>query len=480
MTATLSAAVTAAVPAWAWPLNLDRYQRHGHLCDVELDGLRVLGLERLRLDPDRDTQAWQAIRRLVTPLDDALLVLHWDRDNRHQRRFARNGAAIVLHRCAELGRAFWAWTSHDWAGLLDPAHLRTHYAGQVGISARRFLLAYGYLLAGFTAFELIGPFEREALAERVFGPAVVEAAIDPVREVLTGWGYRANELVSLVCAMLLLNRSPRLSDLTSETLAGLRANPAMRQHHHVRHLHGIHRALAALGHAEPPATPKYGDGPAPITGTAAAWAQWVERWNATSTLEPTTRSIYRVILAKIGRWLAAEHPDVAEPADWTRPRPARPGSPRSTAVRVGDHIQSDTWRDSRSDQLGKPLSPKTKRTYMPHRPHLLPRSPGLGLDPAPVRPRACAGNPAQHPSPTGTRSTRDHRRPLGQTALGRSQPRPHRPARRPRRPPGRHGPRDHPHLAVQRPAQRRNRPAARRLHPLALPANFSRRRPPIS
>jgi hypothetical protein len=46
-------------------------------------------------------------------------------------------------------------------------HLRTHYPGQLGISARRFLLAYGYLLAGLTAFELIGPFERQALAERV-------------------------------------------------------------------------------------------------------------------------------------------------------------------------------------------------------------------------------------------------------------------------------------------------------------------------
>jgi integrase len=363
VTATLSAAVTAAVPAWAWPLDLDRYQCHGHLCDVELDGLRVLGLERLRLDPDRDRQAWQAIRRLVTPLDDALVVLHWDRDNRHQRRFARNGAAIVLHRCAELGRAFWAWTSHDWAGLLDPAHLRTHYPGQVGISARRFVLAYGYLLAGFTAFELIGPFERQALAERVFGPAVVEAAIDPVRGVLTGWGYRANELVSLVCAMLLLNRSPRLSDLTSETLAGLRANPAMRQHHHVRHLHGVHRALAALGHAEPPATPKYGDGPAPITGTAAAWAQWVERWNATSTLEPTTRSIYRVILAKIGRWLTAEHPAITEPHQWTRQTCAA-WIAAVDRMTVGEHAQSPHWLGGNHADNGKPLSPKTKRAYL--------------------------------------------------------------------------------------------------------------------
>ncbi|MDV7265140.1 tyrosine-type recombinase/integrase [Rhodococcus oxybenzonivorans] len=33
-------------------------------------------------------------------------------------------------------------------------------------------------------------------------------------------------------------------------------------------------------------------------------------------------------------------------------------------MRVGDHIQSESWRDSRIEQLGKPLSAKMKRTYI--------------------------------------------------------------------------------------------------------------------
>ncbi|WP_324199177.1 tyrosine-type recombinase/integrase [Nocardia amamiensis] len=365
MTVTSSAAVIglAADHARTWPLDINKYRRRCRLSTVESDGLRTLGFDGLRRDRDRNSSAWQQIQRLTDPLDDALTVMHWNRGNRHQQRFARDGAAIVLHRCVTLDRAFWAWTAREWGEVLSPTHLRADYPGQVGISARRFLLAYAYLLTGFTAFELAGPFERPALAQRVFGPETVENAIGPIREVLTRWGYRANELASLVCSILLLNRSPSLSDLSSQTLAELRTTPTMQQHHHIRHLHGIHRALAALGHTDPPAAPKFGDGPVPITGASATWAQWVERWNATSTLEPSTRSIYRVILAKTGRWLAADHPEIAEPGQWTRQTCAA-WVAAVDRMTVGDHVQSTHWRESRQDRLGKPLSPKTKRAYL--------------------------------------------------------------------------------------------------------------------
>ena len=75
------------------------------------------------------------------------------------------------------------------------------------MSARPYLLAYAYLLTGFTAFELVGPFQRRSLAQKVFGADAVEQAIEGIREVLTGWGYRANELESLVCTLL---HRPRL------------------------------------------------------------------------------------------------------------------------------------------------------------------------------------------------------------------------------------------------------------------------------
>jgi integrase len=364
MTTANSAAVgSAATSAWAWPLNVNRFRRRERLSKAESDALQDLGFDLLRLDRDRDHPGWQAILRLTAPLDEALAVLHWHPDTVFQRRFARYATAIVLHRCAQLDRDFWWWPTHEWADLLRPQHLRQRFPGQVGMQARPYLLAYAYLLTEFTAFDLVGPFTRCPLAQRVFGADTVDEAIEPVRAVLSGWGYRAPNLESMVCTLLLLNHSPLVSDLSSSAFERLRSDPAVERHFHGRHLHGVHRALAALGHTGPPPAPKYGDGPVPITGTAPGWARAVERWHATSTLEPGTRDTHRVVLAKIGRWLAAEHPDIADPADWTR-QTCMAWIAAVDRMRVGDHIQSDTWRDSRSDQLGKPLSPKTKRTYI--------------------------------------------------------------------------------------------------------------------
>ncbi|MBC2640752.1 MULTISPECIES: tyrosine-type recombinase/integrase [unclassified Rhodococcus (in: high G+C Gram-positive bacteria)] len=352
-----------APSVWEWPLRLDRFRRHGRLSKNESDALQTLGFDLLRLDREREHPQWQAIARLTAPLDEAIAALHWHPDTVFQRRFARYATAIVLHRCGELGRDFWSWSTQEWAELLRPQQLRERFRGQVGMQARPYLLVHAYLLTGFTAFDLVGPFARQTLAQRIFGSVSVDQAVEPVRAVLNGWGYRAANLESMICTLLLLNRSPMLNELTSSALDRLRADAAIERHFHGRHLHGVHRALATLGHTGPPPAPRYGDGPVPITGTAPGWAQAVERWHATATVQPSTRDTHRVVLAKIGRWLAADHPDITGPADWTR-QTCSAWIAAVDRMHVGDHIQSESWRESRIEQLGKPLSAKTKRTYI--------------------------------------------------------------------------------------------------------------------
>lgn len=272
-----SSAAAVGPAAWPWPVNLERFPRSGQLSVTEVDGLRALGLDLLRrADRDLGSAPWRAVRKLVQPLDDARSALHWHPDTRHQRRFARDAAALVLTQCAELGRSYLTWHPQDWADLIGTGagELRQSWPGQVGSSARPYLLAYAYLLGGFTAFDRVGRFHRQSLAWRVFGKDPVDDAIGQVRDVLAGWGYHRRcerELAAVICHVLLLNRSPRLEDLSGETLARLRTDPAMGQHF-PGDLHGVHRAVAALGHAAPPAAPKYGEGPAVITGTAGAWA----------------------------------------------------------------------------------------------------------------------------------------------------------------------------------------------------------------
>jgi hypothetical protein len=177
--------------ARAWPLEVTRFRRRDRLSQAESGALQGLGFDLLRLDRDRESPHWQAIRRLTAPLDETLAVLHWCPDTVFQRRFARYATAIVLHHCGELGRDFWSWSTREWGDLLRPQQLRQRFAGQVGMQARPYLLAHAYLLAGFTAFDLVGPFARHTLAQRVFGADLLEEAIEPVRAVLAGWGYRA-------------------------------------------------------------------------------------------------------------------------------------------------------------------------------------------------------------------------------------------------------------------------------------------------
>ncbi|WP_412566704.1 tyrosine-type recombinase/integrase [Streptomyces europaeiscabiei] len=348
---------------WIWPLNLARYDRRALLTPAEARALGVLGIEQVRrvgLTPQA------APRRLVEPLAHARDCFRWAPGTGHQRRFARDAAGLVLVRCGDLGRSYWGWSDQDWSDLIDRsgAEFRRRWGGQIGPNARPFVIAYAYLLGGFTAFEQVGRFQRPTLAHRVFGESAVDAAVGKVLAVLSDWGYqrRPSRITSAVCQILLLNRSPRLEDLSTAALDAVRASAAMQESEWASDLHGIHRAVAALGHADPPPRPRHGPGPTAIEGTAGNWANWVERWHATSTLAPGVRSNYRSVLAKIGRWLAAEHPEVTGPELWTR-QICVSWVAAVDRMTVGDYSQWTAGMRSQG-RIGKPLTPQAKSGYL--------------------------------------------------------------------------------------------------------------------
>ncbi|MFD4655925.1 tyrosine-type recombinase/integrase [Kitasatospora sp. NPDC058444] len=355
----------SSTPAWAWSIDLARHDRRGLLTEAEAEALRTLGIDQLRQhDLTADAEPLRPIARLVRPLADAFNALHWPPKDRHQRRYARDAAGLVLLRCGELRRAFWGWSVQEWADLIDTdgAKFRRTWGGQIGPNAQPFVIAYAYLLGEFTAFDRLGRFMRPTLARRVFGGELVDAAIQQICTVLADWGYRrdAEKPAAAICQVLLLNRSPRLEDLSTDALAALRESPAMSGQWGTD-LHGIHRAVAALGHADPPPS-VHEAGPAAMEGVPAAWAAWAERWYATSTLTPKIRRSYRSVLAKIGRWLAAEHPEITEPAQWTRQTCAA-WVAAVDRMAVGDFSQ---WTHGMRSQgrLGKPLTAESKSGYL--------------------------------------------------------------------------------------------------------------------
>jgi integrase len=346
-------------------LDVRSWDRRGGLTVPEAAALAEVGpagLRRSRARGTRRSPAWRALARLAGPLDEAVAVLRHDRSDVHLRAGA-HAAGIILQHCADTGRAYWAWTGWDWARLagsgsrefLDSQPLPTEKA------VRPFLVALAYLLTGFDDFQHLGMFNRLHLAQLVFGTGAVEAATGEATAVLDRWGYRSQvrdgeyKLPGVLAQALLINRSPRLADLTTGAFARLHAHPAASGRRHRTTLYALQRAVADLGHCDAPVRPGRNHMPV-IEGAEPAWAGWVERWHATSPLTPKVRAIIRTIVAKAGRWLAAEHPEITEPGQWTRETCAA-WVAAVDRMAVGDYVQR---RDHLHDRTGKPVAPRTK------------------------------------------------------------------------------------------------------------------------
>jgi integrase len=344
-------------------LDLAGYDRREPTAS-ELAVLRELGPTGLRRSRARGAAQraalWGELTRLAGPLDDARAVLHHAGHARY-RRASAHAAGLVLQHCAETGRGYWAWTRADWAHLCGSsaeAFLATRVTPTES-TVRPFVVALGYLLGGFDDFHLLGTFNRLHLAQLVFGDTAVEATLRQASQTLDRWGYRGvlsgkHRLRGGLSQALLINRSPRLQDLDTTSFARLRTHPATNDHHGEL-LFALQRAAAGLGYSDPPV--RTGRSHLPIIeGADPAWAGWVERWQATSTLTPKVRAIVRTIMAKAGRWLAAEHPEITEPGQWTRQTCAA-WVAAIDRMRVGDYVQRT---DSLADRAGIPISPRTK------------------------------------------------------------------------------------------------------------------------
>jgi integrase len=292
------------------------------------------------------------------PLVQARECLEVAGDWFHQRS-AADAVAVLLRGCAVVGTSFWAWDAVTWSGVLGTsgqAFLAT-YPRWADTSARSCAIALAYLF-GFTELHVLGNVGRGAIARKVFGKDIVDQAVGQVTSVLHGWGQRSPQVTartaSLICHALLLNRSPSLPGLSEEVLQGLRANMSI-PYSLRQNVHSLHRALAALGHVSPPRPPAR-LALAPAEGVDPVWDHWVQRWHDTSALPASGRKGRRNQMLRMGRWLAAEHPQVQEPGQWTRELCAA-WVAAVDRLRIGDYTQND---ESLRERIGEPLMPRTK------------------------------------------------------------------------------------------------------------------------
>jgi len=361
----LTARTLVVDPPSDFGLDLHRYDRQTDVREDEAAALAELGPDGLRRRratgvPRRTAKHWAALTRLVEPLDAARGTLHHGEDARF-RRASAHAAAIILQSCADRGSSYWAWTADDWADVCGP-NATTFLAAQltpIDTTVRPFVIAIGYLLGGFDNFEVLGTFNRLHLARLVFGDDAVLDSLRQAGAILDGWGYRtvataSTHMRGVFSQAMLLNRSPLLSDLDDQAFARLRAHPSTNAHQGEM-LFALQRAVASLGYCDPPVRTGR-EHMAVIEGADPAWVGWLERWLATSTLTPKVRGIIRTIIAKMGRWLAVEHPEITEPSQWTRQTCAA-WVAAVDRMQVGDFVQRRTALGTRA---GKPIAPRTK------------------------------------------------------------------------------------------------------------------------
>ncbi|MER8084280.1 tyrosine-type recombinase/integrase [Streptomyces sp. NPDC094048] len=359
---TLTAGETT--PEWAWPLDGAFWDRDPELSAEERAVLVQAG-PRL-LHSSRLTWAERGVlARLLGPLEQVRSCLWFPDKAGHHRWVDYQVVGMLLTRTAETGTAWWGWDQNAWTRVIGPdaQEWSRQWPAQASRACRPRLLAYAYLLSAPVDEALFLGFERLRLARMVFGPEIADREVDAVYGLLRGWGYRldtaANRSVrTLIAHAMLLNRSPMLADMDAASLERLRA-AARSTGRASGDLHSLQRALAALGRCEPPVArnetllgelraQRWTDVPAP-------WAEMVCRWFDTSTLSRNVRMAYRQDLARIGRWLAAEHPQITEPAQWTRATCAA-WVATVDRMRIGDYVERTATRGV----FGDPMSPSTK------------------------------------------------------------------------------------------------------------------------
>ncbi|MFM9427269.1 hypothetical protein RCH10_003720 [Variovorax sp. GrIS 2.14] len=165
-------------------------------------------------------------------------------------------------------------------------------------------------MCGFDRLTEIGRFFQYRLAIKVFARDAVDHAIGIVFDEMTKVGFSAAdrpEVSNALCMALLVQRSARLEELTSDALQHVAVNGAA----YVRSgAATLSWALVRMRLLEQGLDHRCNDRRRPEGGYRAAddvpaqWLQWCERWRATSVRAASSIAGDYYALLKCGRWLA--------------------------------------------------------------------------------------------------------------------------------------------------------------------------------
>jgi len=240
-------------------------------------------------------------------------------------------------------------------------------------NVRQLVAAVGYLLCDQRDLHREFPgFKIGLFARRLFGIEPVDAAVARVQAHLDTLGHsallRRPSLQHALYRLMLATASTQLERIAQpELLREMRD----RERNNARR-HGVEQLARTLVDLDVLATLPFTTQPSRedwLTRSRAGevnvpgeWLAWVKRWFETSTLARRSREATYFMLVKAGRWIAREHPDLADPRAWTR-ESAAAWIARVDRLLVGEfsHAPNTHYMRRRS---GGQLSPRTKAGHI--------------------------------------------------------------------------------------------------------------------
>ena len=333
----------------SWDLSVE-------LTPAEREGLQVVA-QWARHFGRWTNELHATLARLLGPIDAVTMLDGNPVWGQHETR------RLLLRAMHEHQSVCWTWDRSRWVEVASTA-------GSQG--TRQALLRVAYVLAG--QYDLHRSFpntKRRQLTGSLLGVDEVEAALTRIRTHLEGLGFQQSvgsaALVASLLEVMLQERSTHLEDFSGITLS---MDHFAESNHWLRAgLAHLGRILASMGIGDvrflaPPDTTESW-----LARTTAArvdvpveWAEWAQRWYRTSPLIKRSREQVYYALLKVGRWLAASHPEVISPDQWDREL-AADWIATVTRMNVGEYSHApSTVRYA--ERVGKPLSARSRHQHI--------------------------------------------------------------------------------------------------------------------
>ncbi len=310
-----------------------------------------------------------SLRRLMIPLLDLCALSRKKQESVYQQVLP---FLIEMH---QRNTSFWGWSEAQWIesiGLTYEACQQRHGVNCAYVPRSEFLTA-AYLFGGFSNF---GVFPKNSvsfvrLANDVFGEELLANVMEQIQPHFLAWGYAFNDtyqriLRQAISLAFLVNRSPRLEDLSADLLKTLQAQSPVAHRRQAYTL--LLRVLVELGILDADLAPSselikspHQDDTANI---APEWVDWCFRWQKFA-VHHTSEERYRYfrILLKVGRWLTHAHPDITSPTQWTTELALDWVATVTSLLRIGDY-SSASERLHFNEKKGNPLRPATQHQHI--------------------------------------------------------------------------------------------------------------------